>query len=155
MNVNCHNCGDPFPVGSHKARYNLRFCKMACFKEARRKGLIVISQPLRRVPVDGRLHCLACKTDRPETEFRRIRGGRSWSPWCITCARAAQRRYAAVAARRKADPERPMRVYKARHREEADTEADRARLKAWIEATDVQPRIDGWGQSQLAAMGHL
>lgn len=155
MNVNCRNCGTPFRLLAHKARYNQHFCKLSCFKEARRRGLIVVSQPLRRVPVDGLLRCLACKTDLPETEFRRIRGGRSWSPWCIPCARAAQRRYAAEAARRKADPERPMRVYKARHREEADTEADRARLKAWIEATDVQPRIDGWGPCSMAAMSEL
>lgn len=108
---------------------------------------------MRRLPVDGMLSCNRCKATLPEDNFRRIRGGTSWGPWCRPCERAAQcgyqrKRYVPVRGRGR----------RGTAAEAEDLAADRARLAAWIAATDVQPRVDVWGDSSAswgAALGGL
>lgn len=167
----CTNCKKPIHLTpSAAARSPNHFCSAKCFGENRRgKPFSGTTGSPKRKPVDGKLRCTKCKKDVPVADFYPREGGKTRVSWCVHCYRLIHRNYQRRwrAERHPAPappppaPEPPPKRNGGRvskEREVEDLAADRARLAAYIEATDVQPRVDVWGASSAswgAALGGL
>jgi len=171
--IPCTQCNRPVHVTPSAAkRQSNHFCSRKCFGKSRKgKPFSGTSGSPKRKPVDGKLRCNRCNKDVPVEQFHTRRAGASYAPWCDPCHRRIhrdyQRRWRAEARLTQPAPEpvpppQPEPPPKrnggmvSKERQEEDLAADRARLEAWIAATDVQPRVDVWGASSAswgAALG--
>ena len=161
--IPCTQCNRPVHVTPSAAkRQSNHFCSQKCFGKSRKgKPFSGTSGSPKRKLVDGKLRCTKCKKDVPVADFYPREGGKTRVSWCVHCYRLIHRNYQRRwrAERHPAPappppaPEPPPKRNGGRvskEREVEDLAADRARLKAWIEATDVQPRVDAWGPSSAS-----
>jgi endogenous inhibitor of DNA gyrase (YacG/DUF329 family) len=170
--IPCTQCKRPVHVTPSAAkRQSNHFCSQKCFGKSRKgKPFSGTSGSPKRKLVDGKLRCTKCKKDVPVADFYPREGGKTRVSWCVSCYRIArrdyQRRWREARLTQPAPepvppppPEPPPKRnggMVSKERQEEDLAADRARLEAWIAATDVQPRVDVWGASSAswgAALG--